>query len=150
MIKDGGTTVTEYWDSHTGTRNLINLAGPLGVWFYETVAGIRLDPSHPGYEHINLKPQPIGDLTYAEAQTETIRGEVKGSWKLAEGKLFVSVTIPANTTATLALPVAANAAVQEAEGDGTGVTPSTGAHSYASWTRELGSGTYHFNVPFHR
>ena len=150
MIKDGGTTVTEYWDSHTGTRNLINLAGPLGVWFHETVAGIRLDPSYPGYEHIILKPQPIGDLTYAEAQTETIRGEVKVSWKLAEGKLFVSVTIPANTTATLALPVAANAAVQETEGDGTGVTPSTGAHSYASWTRELGSGTYHFNVPFHR
>ena len=150
MIKDGGTTVTEYWDPLTGTRNLINLAGPLGTWFYEAVVGIQLDPSHPGYEHTIMKPQPIGDLTYADAQTETIHGEVKSSWKLSDGKLFVSVTIPANTTATLVLPVVADAAVQETDGDGTGVTPSTGTHSYASWTRELGSGTYHFNVAFHR
>jgi hypothetical protein len=148
MIRDGGTTVTEYWDPHTGTRNLINLAGPLGTWFYETVAGIRLDPSCPGYKRLILKPGPIGNLTFANASIQTIHGKVESSWRLDGSKLLVEVSIPANTTATLFLPVPATANVQEMDGDSSGINRTVSSAIEQKWARELGSGTYHFEVAY--
>jgi hypothetical protein len=145
MIKDGGTTMTEYWDPNRGSRNLLNLAGPLGAWFYDDVAGIRIDPSHPGYEHILLAPQPIKDLTFAEASIATPHGEVKSSWRLANGKLTVNIRIPANTTATLTLPMPAGSDVRETSGDTTGAAP---VNTQNNWARYLGSGEYHFEAAF--
>jgi alpha-L-rhamnosidase len=150
MIKDGGTTVTEYWDPHVGTRNLINLAGPLGAWFYRSLAGIRPDPLLSGYKHFLLTPQPVGDLTYAEAKTDTIHGQVASSWRLNGSRLNVDVTVPANTTATLTLPVPETSAVIEGGAPFQPVAAAAGSAKIAphSWATELGSGAYHFETSY--
>jgi len=36
-------------------------------WFYQDVAGIGGDPAGPGFKKIIIRPQPVGDLTWARA-----------------------------------------------------------------------------------
>jgi alpha-L-rhamnosidase len=143
-IKKGATTIWERWDGirengdfQTPSMNSFNhySFGSVGEWMYATVAGLDLDEQAPGYKHILIAPRPGGTLTSASAKLETIRGLVTTDWSLS-GKVFkLTVSIPANTTASVALPYAKNvlqdgAAVQ-AQADGT----------YA-----VGSGTYEFTA----
>jgi len=87
--------------------------GSCGEWLYDTVAGIDWDPDHPGYKHIIIRPTPGGGLTWAQATIGSPYGNITSSWKLVDGRLTLDVTIPANTTATVVLPVKAGQAVTE-------------------------------------
>jgi len=61
MVAKGGTSVWERWDQDTrdpgmnGESQLI-LAGNLGAWFYQALAGINYDPDRPAFKHIILQP----------------------------------------------------------------------------------------------
>ena len=78
--------------------------GAIGEWLYKHVAGLDLDPQHPGYKHLLLFPHPGGDLTRASAELKSLYGPIKSSWKLDQSQFSYEVTIPANTTATITLP----------------------------------------------
>lgn len=121
-IKHGATTIWERWDGWTAEKGFQNPGmnsfnhyslGSVGEWMYSTVAGIDLDPEQPGYKHILLHPRPGGGLTFARAHLDSPYGRIESDWKITEGKLTCRVRIPANTTATLALPAAKGARVQE-------------------------------------
>jgi alpha-L-rhamnosidase len=71
---------------------------------YTHILGIRLDESHPGYEHFTIQPYPGGTLTWAKGSYNSIRGEIASSWKIENGKFTLKVKIPVNTTATIILP----------------------------------------------
>lgn len=123
-ILQGATTMWERWNSYTrehgfgdkGMNSFNHYAyGAIGEWLYNTVAGIELDPAAPGYKHIFIRPKPpvcpapggaaAGEgLTWARGELLTRYGKVVSSWKVEDGKLNVSVTIPANTKATIILP----------------------------------------------
>ena len=152
-VTQGATTIWERWDGWThdkgfqdpGMNSFNHYAyGSVGDWLYGVVAGIEIDPAHPGYEHIVFQPQPGGGLSYARAETETIRGRVASGWRLEDGILTLNLTVPANCTATAFIPAAAPAAVSEL-GGGTGAVfqrMENGAAVYA-----LESGTYTFQSP---
>jgi alpha-L-rhamnosidase len=118
--------------------------GSVAQWLYEYVAGIRLDPDRPGYEHVVISPTP-GPLEHADAEFESVRGRFRSAWRRANGELQLTVEVPANVTATVIVPgggeltesgadAATAAGVDQVRRDG------------GAWVAEVRSGTYRFAV----
>ena len=112
-VTQGATTIWERWDGQkpdgsfqdVGMNSFNHYAyGAIGEWLYQYVAGINIDPEHPGYKHILLAPHVGGGLTNANAEFESLYGKIKSAWKLDGEEFIYEVTIPVNTTATLLLP----------------------------------------------
>jgi alpha-L-rhamnosidase len=127
-IRNGATTIWERWDGWTEENgfqspnmNSFNhySLGSVGEWLYRHVAGIDLGA--PGYAHVLIRPRPGGDLTFARADYDAVRGRISSSWRI-EGDLFVlDVLVPPNTTSTVHVPCAEGVSeggrpVEEAEG----------------------------------
>ena len=104
-IEQGATTLWEQWNG-AESRNHI-MFGDISAWFYKALAGINPDPAAPGFKHIIIKPNVVGNLTSAEATYDSVRGRIVSDWKIKQGRFNLTVTIPANTTATIYLPTAA-------------------------------------------
>jgi len=118
MIEKGSTTIWERWDTDTGDASmnseaLLILAGNLDAWFYQTLAGINPDPARPGFKHTIIRPQPVGDLTWARAHHDSPYGRISSSWKLEGDALTLDIAIPANTRATVHVPAKSVEAVIE-------------------------------------
>ena len=125
MLSKGATTIWERWDYDTrgpgmNSEALLIQAGNLDAWFYQTLAGIR--PAAPGFKKILLQPSLLGDLTWVKAHFDSPYGRIVSNWKIANNRLTMDVTIPANTTAVVVVP---------------GNTPTT---------HEVGSGSYRFTA----
>jgi alpha-L-rhamnosidase len=90
-----------------------SLGGPVGAWFYQTILGIRPDPSGPGFKRILIKPEPVGGLTWARGTYDSVRGKILSSWKSEGGRFHLHVEIPANTTATVSIPAQAAEGIRE-------------------------------------
>ena len=125
-VKMGATTIWERWDGikpdgsfQTPDMNSYNhyAYGAIGDWMYRTIAGINSVADQPGYKSIVIAPKPGGKITNASAELETVYGTVKSAWTLENGLLKLDVTVPANTKAKIVLP---------------------------DTTKEIGSGSYHF------
>ena len=118
--------------------------GSVGQWLYEYVAGIRLDPERPGYEHILISPTP-GRLRHAEASFESVRGTIRSAWRRTDDGFHLTVEVPANVTATVVLP--GDGDVTESGAD---ATTAPGVDRLwlqdGAWIAEVGSGTYEFAV----
>jgi alpha-L-rhamnosidase len=155
-IRHGATTIWERWDGwtdhggfQTARMNSFNhySLGSVGQWLYESVAGIRTDPDHPGYEHVIIAPSP-GGLDFARATYKSVRGPITSDWS-RDGSVFrLAAEIPANVTATIRLPCAGD--LREGESD---VAASPGVRDVrpddAGWTVEVESGSYAFAVTTH-
>ena len=118
MISKGATTVWERWDTDTrgpgmNSEALLILAGNLDAWFYRTLAGINFDPERPGFRHIFIRPQLLGDLAWVKAHYDSIHGRIVSEWQREGDKLTMDVTIPVNTTATVYVPAKDEASVTE-------------------------------------
>jgi hypothetical protein len=89
------------------------MLGQITEWFYKYLVGIDSDPSGPGFSKIIVRPNPVGDLTWAEATYNSIHGPIAVRWERANGKFVLKVTIPANTTATVCIPARTGTPVLE-------------------------------------
>ncbi len=121
-VTQGATTIWERWDGWTPDRgfqdpgmNSFNhyANGAIGSWLYAVVAGIALDPEHPGFKHIRLEPRPGGSLSSARARLASPHGEIVSAWRSSARRFDWEVTIPANTTAAARLPVPPRAKITE-------------------------------------
>jgi alpha-L-rhamnosidase len=142
MVEKDATTVWELWNGDTAdpamnSGNHVMLIGDLALWMYEDLAGIRPDPDRPGFKHAIIRPLALPALTYVNAWHKSPYGVVKSSWKRADGRLSLLVTLPPNTTATIYVP-GANAA----ETGGLKPLRSEGGATVF----EAGSGSYAFTV----
>lgn len=126
-VDQGATTIWENWDSYTvengfkdpGMNSFNHYAyGAIGEWMYRYVAGIEADDENPGFKHFILQPTPdtrsedkIPEeqtrLTSAKATFESMYGEIASGWVMgSDGRICYNAKVPANSTATLYLPVA--------------------------------------------
>jgi alpha-L-rhamnosidase len=121
--------------------------GAIGEWLYQYVAGINIDPEHPGYKHILLAPHTGGGLTNANAEFESLYGKIKSAWKLDGNNFVYEVTIPANTTATVTLPGTKEELVTVNSLPLTTEMKRGIQHSANEIKMELGSGNYVFRLP---
>jgi alpha-L-rhamnosidase len=138
-VTQGATTIWERWDGWTEEHGFQNpemnsfnhyAYGSIGAWMYNTVAGIEADPLKPGYKHSIVQPQPGGGLTHASGKLKTQYGLLESSWTLKKGKFALTVVVPPNTTATVHLPVKADAKVTLNGKAATGTTHEIGAGKY--------------------
>ena len=120
MVGKGATTVWELWNGDTAdpsmnSGNHVMLIGDLLPWMYEYLAGIRPDPSAPGYRRIVLKPVPVAGLDFVRAWRATTAGRIESQWRREKGHLLWDITIPIGATATVYVPTAD--ATKVTEGD---------------------------------
>jgi alpha-L-rhamnosidase len=125
-IDQGATTIWERWDSYTIEKGFNDHSwimnsfnhysyGVISEWFFRTVAGIEADETNPGFKHFILQPTPDNRtqlpqnqqrITWADAVFHSAYGKIASHWiRKDDGRIIYSATVPANTTATLYLPV---------------------------------------------
>ncbi|WP_162794840.1 family 78 glycoside hydrolase catalytic domain [Nonomuraea lactucae] len=98
-VDNGATTLWERWDTDARSRDHVFLGGAIGEWFFEDLAG--LDVTH---ERIRIAPKFLGDLKHVKASTRTVDGTVSVSWKRADGRFTLDVTVPVGARASVELP----------------------------------------------
>ena len=150
MMEHGATTIWELWNGNTAdpemnSRNHVMLVGDLVIWLYEDLAGINPDPARPGFKHIILRPQPVGDLQFVKATHCSPYGLIVSSWKKVGGNFDWQIEVPVNTTATVYVPAESSNQVYE-NGvlaanvrDGKFLEMQSGCAVF-----NVGSGKYHF------
>ena len=134
-MEQGATTIWERWNSYTkdkgfgGPQNaeMNSFAhysfGAVCEWMFSRLAGIQTDG--PGYEHIIIRPTVASPgsnpdrkpIDWVRAHYDSIHGRIASEWKLEGGRFSLNVTIPANTTATVYLPVGDASAITESGQD---------------------------------
>ncbi|MCA9263388.1 MAG: family 78 glycoside hydrolase catalytic domain, partial [Planctomycetales bacterium] len=129
-ITNGATTIWERWDSYTkedgfGRHNASMNSfshyafGAVCEWMFRTLAGI--DSGTPGYGQIIIAPHPAAPgsngmhdpIQWVEASYDSIRGTIASNWKIADGKLMLSIDVPANTTAEVHVPAPSAQSITE-------------------------------------
>ncbi len=89
------------------------MLGQIMEWFYHDLAGIAADPTGPGFRKITVRPQPVGDVTWAKASYDSLHGRIAIAWDRSGDGFVLRARIPANTTATVFVPVGAEDRVTE-------------------------------------
>ncbi|HYC83912.1 MAG TPA: alpha-L-rhamnosidase C-terminal domain-containing protein, partial [Chryseosolibacter sp.] len=103
MLENGATTLWESWQfPETVPSRNHPMFGSIDEWFYRSLLGIN--PLAPGFEKIQIKPQPAGDLAWAKGSYESVRGKIVSEWKIEDGRFKFTFEIPANTTAEVWVP----------------------------------------------
>jgi alpha-L-rhamnosidase len=105
-IVNGATTLYENWDIQAKRDISLNhmMFGEIGGWFYKGLGGIMIDELQPGFKNVLLKPNFVKGLNNFEARHKGPYGDIVSSWKVEEGKVLYSVTIPANSSAIIYFP----------------------------------------------
>ena len=148
-IVNGATTLYENWDITASSDISLNhiMFGEIGAWFYKALGGIKPDPASPGFKNILLKPNFVPGLDQFEASHEGPYGTIVSSWERNGKKISYLVTVPANSTATLHLPLIKGKKLYE----GGKVLKNSSDHILISESAdkrvlELQSGTYRFEL----
>jgi hypothetical protein len=111
QLAHGATALTESWAALPAVSNNHFMLGHLMEWFYSGLAGIRPADDAIAFNKIEIRPETVGNVTWAKANYQSPYGTISSSWKKGLGKFELSVSIPANTTATICLPVSKTAAI---------------------------------------
>jgi alpha-L-rhamnosidase len=139
MIKVGATITMEAWDAKYKPNldwNHAWGAAPANI-LPRYLLGVQ--PLTPGFGSLAIRPQ-LGGLTHAEGLVPSIRGPIKVSVDAAAGQpLLMTVELPANLTANLALPDAAPATCKPLL-DGAAAT--VVVRDGVSWIDGVGSGAH--------
>ncbi len=147
QLAAGATSLTEAWDANPASSLNHFMLGHIVEWLYRDLAGLGADPEGPGFKRLLIRPQPVGDVTWAKASIGTVRGPAAAEWRIENGRFRLSVEVPPNASATVALPPRAAGPVLESG------RPATGRPGIRSVTAEpegatilVGSGRYVFEA----
>ena len=104
MPKMGANTIWESWEGTVAKGSVASLdhysKGAVCEWLFDTMCGIKVE----GERHFVIAPKPGGHITYAECSYDSLYGKVSTKWEKTGDKINYTITIPANTTATIVLP----------------------------------------------
>lgn len=102
--KLGYTTLPETWilspKFNDASLNHV-FFGDVSAWMYNYLAGINFDPGQPGFSHFIVRPCFVKDLQWVKGEYNSVKGLIRSEWKRQDGKIVLTVTVPANTTATV-------------------------------------------------
>lgn len=123
MVEKKATTIWELWNGDTAdpamnSGNHVMLVGDLAIWYFEYLAGIKVDQEQPGFKHFVLSPSVVGDLEWVSASYDSVRGPIESQWRVADDQFSWVVNIPVNTTATVSVPTSDAKSVDLFDADG--------------------------------
>lgn len=106
QVKKGATSLTEKWDAGVGDFGSQNhfMSGQINEWFFSDLIGISPDQSGPGFRKFIIKPSILGKLDWVNGTFRSISGDITCSWKRANGRIDLKVSVPVNTSATIYIP----------------------------------------------
>lgn len=151
----GATSMWELWNSYErgfapGGNSQMNsqnhfALGASQQWMYEYQLGITSDGGK-GYRDFVLQPVPGGEFTSVEGAFDSSYGLIESAWTADEGQLTsYATTVPANTEATLYLPVGEDVTAFD-EIPGVSFVGMTERNGLEVAEFELGAGGYEFAV----
>ena len=151
FLEQGKTVWPERW-SALGSSQIHTCYTGIGGYFIKGFGGIRIDKELFGMQHFIIKPAPVGDLTHANTQYESMYGKIVVNWKKSDSEASYHIEVPVNTTAKVYIPAASPKVVME---QGTlaenvndicyiGVEKSDAVGNYIIY--EVASGVYNFQV----
>ncbi len=100
-LKSGHKTLLEAWGLNARSRDH-HYFGSIADWFRQRLGGLR--SGAPGYRMVLVRPTIPKGLDWAETTMETPRGKARSAWRIENGKLRMSVTIPMNATGEIWVP----------------------------------------------
>jgi len=142
-------TSTTFWEAFDPRRDNLSLNhwthSAISEWLWREIAGLNPDEQHPGYETFTIRPRPTKEVTSCNASYDSIRGPIATRWLTQGDKFMLSVTVPANTTATIYIPASGSAVVMESDKP---VTQAVGVSQVRTEPGvvicQVGSGAYQF------
>ncbi len=158
-VTKGATSIWERWNGYEGAfgennQNSMNsfnhfALGAVGQWMYEYQLGITSDHvnGNAGYKHFILQPSAGANFTSLTGSYESNFGAIVSSWE-ADGKgtmTSYSAVVPANTSATLYLPVS-ESATDFATSKGVKFIGKTTHNNITVAEYELSSGSFDFAI----
>ena len=106
MVKKDATTWWERWNGDTGDPSMNSYNhyafGSVMAWVYRRAAGIDTDPTGPGFHHLTIQPHFDPALPALHVEYDSAYGTIISDWKQSDRRF--TITLPANTTATVILP----------------------------------------------
>jgi alpha-L-rhamnosidase len=154
QLSKDATSLVETWDANPDTSQNHCMLGHAEEWLYRGLGGIRLDPEHPAFRHIILRPDVPPGLEWVKTSHDSIYGVIRSHWRQSQHRLGRTfswmITLPPNTTATIFVPARDAATVRESGRlaiHAPGLTLLRHQESCAVF--EAGSGQYRFesNLP---
>jgi hypothetical protein len=148
QIAQGLTALGEAWDGRSCASMNHGMLGHIQEWFHAYILGIQAAPDAVAFNRIVIRPQIVGDLTWARGHYDSIRGNIAVDWQIKAGQLILKVTIPANTSAAVYVPTTDPANVFESgkpANQTQGVTQVGKSNGTAVYHVE--SGNYIFTAP---
>jgi hypothetical protein len=106
QLRHGATALTERWQALPSVSNNHFMLGHLLEWFYEGLLGIRQQPGSIGYRDLIIAPVAVGEVNAAKGGFRTAYGPVSVDWTSSTDRFALTVNIPPNSTAQVALPAA--------------------------------------------
>jgi alpha-L-rhamnosidase len=100
-LANGNKTMLESWSLASRSRDH-HYFGSIADWLRQRLAGLR--PGAPGYRTVLVRPAIPAGLAWASATMATPQGEAKSAWKIEDGKLTLTATIPANSIGEIWVP----------------------------------------------
>ena len=115
QLSKGATSLTESWAALKYVSNNHMMLGHLVEWFYSGMGGIRQAKDSKSYDNILIYPEIVGNLTWAETSFKTDHGEIVTKWKIEADNFILSVKIPVNCKAVVAIPQADPGKITESD-----------------------------------
>lgn len=136
-VANGATTSMEYWDMSLSQNHC--MMDHIEEWFYSELGGIR--NTGKGFETFRVQPWIPSDMAQCDVRYESPRGMVRMAYNRGTSNTTYNISVPANATATIVLPVAKGFKLYE---NGTEVSNVIYADTLA--TVVCGSGDYVFTM----
>ncbi|MEO8417020.1 MAG: family 78 glycoside hydrolase catalytic domain [Ginsengibacter sp.] len=113
QLARGATALTESWQANRISSNNHFMLGHLMEWLYSGLGGISQEDTSVAFKQIKIRPQPVGDITWAKATFHSPYGWITTNWHKYKDHFVLQVQIPANSGATIYLPATASSKVFE-------------------------------------
>ncbi len=151
-VVNGSTSVWERWNSFTrdsDSNNAINAAmnsfshyslGAVAEWMF--VHALGLETQGPGYRQLRIQPAISREMNQLAGSYRSINGTISSAWEWQGDEVTFRLTVPANVTAEVLLPVSDPQQLREG-GKRVKNTRAQGERTAIA----VGSGSYVFTFP---
>ena len=78
-------------------------------WLYGSLAGIGQTAESIAYKEVEIKPEVVGDVHFANGSVQSPYGLITSAWTMKGGNFTLNVHIPVNSSAIVYLPASEGA-----------------------------------------
>lgn len=149
FVVNGCTTTPEYWDLERADNSQNHcMMDHIEEWMYGELGGIK--NKGIAYKEFEISPWIPSDMDRLRVKTETVYGTIVSAWqKREEGGYDFEFDVPANTTATLKMPL--KSGKERVYENGTPIEKNKNGIMGVAYTDkeaivETGSGKYRFSL----